>query len=892
MVKERKIPVKKERAESEGSSPSDTTKLIKKRKYSRGGCQECKRRKMKCDESKPFCHNCSRLNKTCIYEVKSKFKFELVGQNSQSPEHDISEEHKELDSTTNSKLSTIKSPEFEGVINNNNIEKGSTNQLDNFSVNFYKPSNRYDNNFQSEVESPILPIPQSSKHYSPAVSPSVIPLMSFPSIRPDTYSSSPSISQNISNSRPSFKNAISDILTPNDMPLPKSETIESDSPNQKDMQNLFDEASLLVSDINHLVSIDLALENHNLFSSLESSSLKKHFNANNTDKLSHSRSGDKLDNSASASHKSTGSISGSDTFENHNFQIDDFTDRISHTVDHNNLPNPTIGNNTDGMYEQLRLSNSELIAETMKENNLVGPHITYLKTLTTTDLSYHLYPFASSIESNEVVKLLLTYLKNCPYLLTSLLAISATFQYNQTGKKVHDLTRQKYISVCLRSLSDAFANNGGGKNAYNLADDIERLLLTVLVLTSNFTATAFTHKDSLLSSWKTHLRGAKDLLVNYSKITKNSKIINKNINENSMSGGLALAKIWFFAIESLAGLTSPLGGTLAKQRQKPKIKNKQDQSILTTDTEDESSDYNKRIFLDTGYFNADNNKDYHDALVRAGIQTSYPNHKSYDFNMFVGSCMSYVYVMQEFIGALDSLRANDYKQLSTNRIAKLIASLHTARQSFVAPNVSATYIIPQTSPAHPNYINSYDRIILPEAGYAKSKDSDGNELYYSWFDLSHQVHVDYIYLRVLITPGLLKMPYDHALVQELVTKIMGCAFFIRPKTESSYNQSNKDNILAETENYYLPKELFDNRCIMIQSPFRTCATLVTKDEDFEKIELFFLGLVKLGNGSSLAALDIVTRFRERARLRRENIDTSEHEPHTDTGTETEFIPFA
>lgn len=38
-----------------------------KRDYSRGGCRECKRRKIKCDESKPHCLHCARLNKECSY---------------------------------------------------------------------------------------------------------------------------------------------------------------------------------------------------------------------------------------------------------------------------------------------------------------------------------------------------------------------------------------------------------------------------------------------------------------------------------------------------------------------------------------------------------------------------------------------------------------------------------------------------------------------------------------------------------------------------------------------------------------------------------------------------------------------------------------------------------
>lgn len=39
----------------------------KKKVYSKSGCRECKRRKIKCDETKPECVQCSRLGKVCDY---------------------------------------------------------------------------------------------------------------------------------------------------------------------------------------------------------------------------------------------------------------------------------------------------------------------------------------------------------------------------------------------------------------------------------------------------------------------------------------------------------------------------------------------------------------------------------------------------------------------------------------------------------------------------------------------------------------------------------------------------------------------------------------------------------------------------------------------------------
>lgn len=47
---------------------------IQKRKYSRNGCAECKKRRMKCDEMKPKCWQCSRLNRECVYVLNPKNK--------------------------------------------------------------------------------------------------------------------------------------------------------------------------------------------------------------------------------------------------------------------------------------------------------------------------------------------------------------------------------------------------------------------------------------------------------------------------------------------------------------------------------------------------------------------------------------------------------------------------------------------------------------------------------------------------------------------------------------------------------------------------------------------------------------------------------------------------
>ncbi|CAK9439944.1 uncharacterized protein LODBEIA_P40440 [Lodderomyces beijingensis] len=45
------------------------TEEAHKKPYSRGGCRECKRRKIRCPEQKPSCQTCVRLGKTCSYPL-------------------------------------------------------------------------------------------------------------------------------------------------------------------------------------------------------------------------------------------------------------------------------------------------------------------------------------------------------------------------------------------------------------------------------------------------------------------------------------------------------------------------------------------------------------------------------------------------------------------------------------------------------------------------------------------------------------------------------------------------------------------------------------------------------------------------------------------------------
>lgn len=747
----------------------------------------------------------------------------------------------------------------------------------------------------SSTEIPTAGAPNLS-----ASGPSTLPSFNTSNIATSGTSSS-------STNRSTFRNSILDILTPienevdspgaqqsktsdNNNTMTKNSNADGNSlPNNIDvdiedfmfMKGVFDEASLWVHDLNDLVTSDLLdtsmnVNNNNSTAqnpdptSLNSESIPALSNYNNT-------------NNGYFSGSESGKMS--DTYDKHNFQLDEFSNHIVNQITNQHKPDSLasmlpLEGRTGGRdlikREDFVISNSELIDETIRQNNLEGPHVEYLKILTNTDLSYHLYPFASSVELNEVVHILLKYLINCPYLLMGLLAISATFQHNQTGKLVHDLSRQKYLSVCLTLLSKEFNSSGNARNNHKLANDIERLLLTVLVLTTNFTATS---KDTsgtpgtkkaesnILNSWKTHLRGAKDLLVSYSAVKSQMKE-----KMMSVSPGLALAKTWFFAIESLAGLMLPLGGTVIKKKEEVEGKMETEKSEVKDDFGADSNEQGAgkyKIFTDTGYFLYEQNPEYHDSLVKIGFLSPTANTEMYgEFNIFIGFTIDVVYLNQEFIETLNSIRSNPKVKINADKNLRLMSLIYKAKQVDVIPGVShSTHAIPTTSIAHPDY-SGHDKIVYPATAYAKSNnEGKGAPIYYSWFDVSQQIRVDAVYLRILVLPNFFGLPKSNHVVEELVQRLFGYMFFIKEKEE---NVKIEQSIVAESEHFYLPSDVFDLRCAMIQALFRLCVNFAKTDLEFEKLQLFFIGLVKLGNGSALTALEMVNKLRERRRRRQEN----------------------
>lgn len=547
-----------------------------------------------------------------------------------------------------------------------------------------------------------------------------------------------------------------------------------------DIQKLFDEASGLVNDINHLLgpgvpemwngsirslsSVDV-LANEVVEPTYSVGSRASTFDVTNPEELDSLR----MEEFASRSHSDS---------------------RVSST-------------------DFIVFSNTQLIGRCVAENSLKEPHIKYLKTLTTTELSYHLYPFASLIESNEVIKILLTYLVKCPYLLASLLAFSATFQFDQNGKTIHDNARQIYIMECFNSLNAAFTENSVSGNLKLFTSNIEKLLLTVLILSSYFTATNFNLDDNVLTSWKEHLRGARDLLSHYGKIPLESR----ESQNHPMSAGLALAKCWFFAIESSAAVHSITGGSLAKIREKVSIGLEEDK--MPYDLFNLPDDNQRSIYWESGVFDAKIPPEYNAALQGANMICSSP--LASEFNLFWGFTSRTVQVYLLYSSMTDSIRSGGCKKVPISWIIHSFRLIdECALESIVPEAERRSFEIPKTSRGHPEYSGLNSKLIFPDSCYVSDTDESGETVVYSWFDASHQLHLENILVKLMVQKSFLSFPRSHPHVQEELNRLFSAFFFIKRKASPAY-RTEKDNIIVESDNYYLCKPSFDNRCVMIQS---------------------------------------------------------------------------
>lgn len=500
-------------------------------------------------------------------------------------------------------------------------------------------------------------------------------------------------------------------------------------------------------------------------------------------------------------------------------------------------------------------SNKQLTQRIVQIHGLTPTEVEYFESIAFGNFVTYVFPFAANKENNEVMRVLLEYLMVFKYLVYALMSVKAACDFISTDDPIHDQQQRKFTAICMRLLVAAFADLKN--NEFSLWH-IEGLILTVLTLTMLFSEMSFVDTTKAPVSWIVHLQEARALLIKYNSIKA------QNPHRKPDSPGITLAKQIFFCYD--------WSSKMSLQVSDIRMEDLDDLLLLIENAEFLTDD---PIYIRT--------------LTKMGMMIPATNAHT-DFHTFTtinSVILKIMYKLIELMSLMnnDKATAEGKKQISPQNLSHLMSLINEAMSQKIVPGISGenSFQISLENPAHPFYTEQ-DKIYLPECAYGlDSKDS--GDVYYSWCDVALSLHACFLYLKVLTSPGLLYLPRSHPMIKLLIKKVLQTLFFVKLKDDPSYM---RDEILEETDKFYLPKCLFDYRAIMIQLPFRLLIDLTDDETDFEKLELYFKGLLRFGCGSSSLAINRIQEKREISKTR--SSKTSNFNASNDLDYETAIYP--
>lgn len=338
-------------------------------------------------------------------------------------------------------------------------------------------------------------------------------------------------------------------------------------------------------------------------------------------------------------------------------------------------------------------------------------------------------------QANPLRDIILSFARNEPYLLSAILATGASILHRKENKLEDERNYCAYLSRCLDLLNEQFQNEA------NVIQKIEPIILTVIML-------AWDCIYTMDSQWRSHLKGVTDL---FKKIAKgnSSKVLN-------------VAKCWFKVMETFAGVSTVLGGSL---------------------TEEADID----AIFDPYDFQ------YVDSLKFLNIMTPLN-----EFNLVRGHKEDFDLVIGEVIKSLNAIRKVEKKEFSskeqnpfskrnldyllwssndTSELTKSALSYFKTQKIIVQIDkqleyefINKTGIIPENHQSHPKnsgiHDNAIDQVTL----------RNGEEIAISWYDISHQTQVLSFLLIVLLK--LLGIPKESLSIQNVVKRIMSYFKFL------------------------------------------------------------------------------------------------------------------
>ncbi|SGZ52945.1 CIC11C00000002325 [Sungouiella intermedia] len=307
-----------------------------------------------------------------------------------------------------------------------------------------------------------------------------------------------------------------------------------------------------------------------------------------------------------------------------------------------------------------------------------------------------------------------------PFVLSAILSQGAKMSYEKHGLKEDEEASYKYLIKCLRLFEPALLHSR--EHSDLVSHKIEAVLLTILILAS-------ANASMLNSDWRSHLRGAKELLLKYSA--------NSNDSLFDMSRVMVFCKHWFISFEILAGLSSSRGGTLRKDTEMDLILN--------------ASEHEMQILEKMGIVRPDG------------------------FNLLVGIHHSSLTPIKGLIKLLNRSRSEN-DACNTFDVIELLSQFHE--------QLKIKFVFREGTKNVDDFLGTE----LPNGSLLEYVNLLNGKLVISWMDISHQSYV-LASMIILLRNGLQFTP-SNPHVQCLNKKLLNLVSFITDCQELSSNSKN------------------------------------------------------------------------------------------------------
>lgn len=818
----------------------------KKRVHSRGGCFNCKRRRAKCDEMKPTCSRCVKSKKECVYGKTYKF--------------------------ASSRAFTVKT--------SNLMEPEMTNV-----------------NFENEC---IIINEKCGENYNTISEKKVIvdPFVDNP----------PFILQNSAQDLPPFTDVASN-YQPDNIQIPNY--------NQHDLENsLVDGASNLISELNDFfATFDIDKMEVNSKGELQFPDGPITFqDPTSSPSTHHKKSSSRSPLMMTEDNRYINTI---------NVTLNDYKDNISdgtteldsspvtilpyksstnviRSVGLKAYPCPEITRTEDFNFDYIKVldstvtDGSEMSLANYFNLNIHSSQYKYLK-IFFTHIHLNLLPFSTSYINNAYINTFLCQSRNSLHLLYAILAIAAKYEAYQVEQKLRELNidgedfndfinapdyfdqplsslqtlilenkarfryhmkfRAFYLSSCLKSLSTILLSKEKTLN------NIESLLLTILILASDFSGLKG-------SQWREHLNAARDLLVNYVKWGQEKR---------ECSIELVIVWLWFYAMEVLAALSSPNGGTIHTFEELDTFL-----PVLLTSTEKSSVSLAMAEFgfsikcgklNDTRYFNM--YLGYDECMIEVfndlvfGFECIRTKISSGEGQLDITDMTR----LKSVISGYDKINENSDKvHLEASFIMKLVVKIQKAREFEYITN-QWPYFIPHNHILHPHNAFKTSGLEVIPSNYIKTTNGD----FYSWIDLSQQLFADATLLRLVVGKS---MSVNSPFVRDVVSRMLGgLTSLVSWRSKHNMKSSQYITDLKLVQRYGVGLYIqtmtiegwptidygeflnynIDRRLVMVQWPLYICGLCCLTPEEKIVVECCFDGLIKFGVGSGELSLKKLQR---------------------------------